>query len=420
MRSQFKGHFNESEKTISELWENATFVFDANVLLNLYRYSDQGRDAFLSLLKLSGVKNRIWLPKQSAHEFLKNRLQVIGEQSKAYDETKQKIVNIKTRFEGSKGHPFVSEKTMSDLLSVLDRITTELDRNKKFQDDKITKDDLKHQIADLFDGCVGPGLCDKAMDALFEKGAARYKENIPPGYLDGSKHKNAERRADKRSNFGDFILWQQTLDFAKENNRHVILVTDDRKEDWWLKKSGKTVSPRPELIAEFADTTNQKILIYTPNRFLEVANKKLNADVSDTAIKEISAEREQRARALSLKEQAMRRAWAAERAEVVAMKEENARRSEIAQQEFEGRLSFDPSVQDIDDLIRAEISPEASSLESDTKIELNFIRGQIRDLMRRFSERTEIGDDEEINTLRAKLTYLDARRRGLERKLRDL
>lgn len=110
MRSQFKGHFNESEKTISELWENATFVFDANVLLNLYRYSDQGRDAFLSLLKLSGVKNRIWLPKQSAHEFLKNRLQVIGEQSKAYDETKQKIVDIKTRFEGSKGHPFVSEK----------------------------------------------------------------------------------------------------------------------------------------------------------------------------------------------------------------------------------------------------------------------------------------------------------------------
>jgi hypothetical protein len=70
------------------------------------------------------------------------------------------------------------------------------------------------------------------MDALFAKGAARYKENIPPGYLDGTNHKDAERRAATRSNFGDFILWQQTPDFANDNNRHVILVTDDQKEGW--------------------------------------------------------------------------------------------------------------------------------------------------------------------------------------------
>ena len=51
--------------------------------------------------------------------------------------------------------------------------------------------------------------------------------------------------------FGDFFLWKELLEHGKEQKRPIIFVTDDKKEDWWLKVKGRTLGPRPELIAEF-------------------------------------------------------------------------------------------------------------------------------------------------------------------------
>jgi len=41
MKSKFPEYFKLTKKEIQELWENALFTLDANILLNLYRYSDE-------------------------------------------------------------------------------------------------------------------------------------------------------------------------------------------------------------------------------------------------------------------------------------------------------------------------------------------------------------------------------------------
>lgn len=41
MKKTFPRLFKLSDRKIEELWQNAVFVFDANVLLNLYRYPEK-------------------------------------------------------------------------------------------------------------------------------------------------------------------------------------------------------------------------------------------------------------------------------------------------------------------------------------------------------------------------------------------
>ena len=92
--------------------------------------------------------------------------------------------------------------------------------------------------------------------------------------------------------YSDYIVWSQLLEYAKENNlSDLIFVTDDNKEDWWLKvkqQGFKTISPRPELVGEITQETSvQRFHMYSSEGFLSYANKLLNIEVSEDAINEV-------------------------------------------------------------------------------------------------------------------------------------
>jgi hypothetical protein len=75
VRRGFEGYFRPDDEYFRRIWRNATFAFDANALLKLYRYSDETRQQFFSVLDLIG--DRVWLPHQVAFEFHSNRNSVI-------------------------------------------------------------------------------------------------------------------------------------------------------------------------------------------------------------------------------------------------------------------------------------------------------------------------------------------------------
>ena len=52
MKEIFNGYYKLSENEIKTLWDNALFVFDTNVLLNLYRYQSPTRDSLLGVIEL--------------------------------------------------------------------------------------------------------------------------------------------------------------------------------------------------------------------------------------------------------------------------------------------------------------------------------------------------------------------------------
>ncbi|NIP39154.1 MAG: hypothetical protein GWO07_10890 [Candidatus Dadabacteria bacterium] len=51
MKKLFKGYYELTEEDFQILWDNATFIFDTNTLLNLYRYQEGTRKQLFKFLK---------------------------------------------------------------------------------------------------------------------------------------------------------------------------------------------------------------------------------------------------------------------------------------------------------------------------------------------------------------------------------
>lgn len=297
MRTKYQHYFKKSEKELKIIWEKASIVFDANCLLNLYRYSDSAKDEFLSILVK--LEKRIWLPEQAASEFFQNRLSEISKQSKTYDENIKLIETLKDNLSNNRGHPFLPKKQLEDFLKSLDLAKTNFDTAKSGHLQKLNEDDVLSSLSKLFSDRVGEELSEDKLAEVMENGPDRMKAQIPPGFKDYPKHNDPKSEYEKKSNFGDLILWLQLIENAKKNQKPVVLVTDDWKEDWWEQVHGRTIGPRPELIKEFFLETTQDILIYRSEQFLKYAKVHLNAEISEDTLSEVKDAQRRRLSAYS-------------------------------------------------------------------------------------------------------------------------
>ena len=176
---------------------------------------------------------------------------------------------------------------MSRVSGVFDELCNELKENKSVHTARISNDEIKDSVARIFESSVGLPYEKERIEQLITEGEERYKQKIPPGFKDGSKSGDSDVFYEKCRKYGDLIVWTQVIDKATELNRGVVLVTDDKKEDWWEKFKGKTVGPRPELVKEFKDRADQTFYMYQADRFLELARENLGEQVSDEIVEEI-------------------------------------------------------------------------------------------------------------------------------------
>ncbi|ACV64611.1 hypothetical protein Dtox_3918 [Desulfofarcimen acetoxidans DSM 771] len=261
MHSLFIGHIRPSEEQFKEIWNDGIFVFDTNILLNLYRYSSSTQKAFIEVLEK--YQDRMWIPHQVAVEYVSNRLEVIFQQENLYN-TIESIIDIPKIISQLKKykdrHFSISiEKITSILEKTGEDISKEL-KESKSSDIKYSEDDIiLKQIVDLFDGRIGTPYNKEKLEQLYNIAKLRYDQEIPPGY---------KERKSGNDKYNDYILWQQTIDYAREQKKPIIFVTDDRKDDWWLNLHGKTLGPRPELIQEMYNEAEVHCLIYRPEKFL--------------------------------------------------------------------------------------------------------------------------------------------------------
>ncbi len=121
MKDLFQGYYAPKVEVIQKLWENALFVFDTNVLLNFYRYSEETTESLFQLFEK--LKNRIFIPYQVAYEYHKNIVNVIAQQIPKYEETVIALNKAKSLLETKKNHPFLSKLFMKRLLSFLKNLT---------------------------------------------------------------------------------------------------------------------------------------------------------------------------------------------------------------------------------------------------------------------------------------------------------
>lgn len=286
MKEKFSEYYKISEAELKKHWEEDIFSFDANVLLNLYRYTPKTRDAFFNLLEK--IKDRIWIPYQAALEYQRNRLIVINAQKEAYKEIREvlekKKGEIESKLNSFKKHPYLQATELKmQIESAFEAIGKDLDKLESNHPDYLTEDPIWERLTNLLKGKIGEDFSKEDLDKICKEGKKRYEESIPPGYMDFKSKKNES----EKNLYGDLLIWKQLIEKTKTLKGSIILITDDLKEDWWYKFQGKTISPRPELIKEFKDETKKRINIYQADKFLELANSTLQQKTTKEAIEEI-------------------------------------------------------------------------------------------------------------------------------------
>lgn len=266
-----------------DMWKDCIFIFDTNVLLNLYIYSLDTRKIFLKAL--SCIKNRLQFTSQSIIEFHKNRLVKIIRQREAFEEIEKKFnssINAIKKSSQETNNCFDSLKSMfknfeinynnfDEEKSLLDGL---LDSYRKKIDDALgkakesipnyTNDEILNTLYPLFKENLIEPFSPEEMSNIEIEGDNRYKNKIPPGYED---------EKDKSENkYGDLFIWKEMIKLSKSEKKPILFITDERKKDWWTlakKDKGGLLYPRLELVKELYTETGQYFWIYTSSNFLK-------------------------------------------------------------------------------------------------------------------------------------------------------
>ncbi|MCD2198058.1 PIN domain-containing protein [Actinomycetospora endophytica] len=261
---------------MNRLWSDAVVVLDTNSLLNLYRYPDGPRESLFNAL--GAIKERLWIPHQVAKEFHRNRASVIRSQESVSSQVDQALRNV-----GEAANKELKPLRRNGLVAITP-LLEDIEKAVTAARDAVghqvymvkpQKDSVLERVADLYEGRVGEPFSEEHRKEATEEAVERYEAEVPPGYKDTKKSENS---------YGDYFVWKQIMRYASSVDKDILLVTDDRKEDWWWSDSGYSLGPLPALRKEFSSTTSHFIWFYTPSRFLvEMRERGLTA-VSDEDI----------------------------------------------------------------------------------------------------------------------------------------
>lgn len=259
MSNLFKAYAPLSKDKINEIWKsnNTIFIFDTNILLNLYSYRIETQNDFYKLLEK--LKGKIWIPYHVMLEYHKNRLKTIAniEHSnnsliKSYENKLSEFSKIKFENELIDEIQNKSKRYISEIKQLLANGVS-LDRT----------DTIYEEIMKLL--TIGDPDSKEEIEKIITEGDCRFKYKRPPGYADDTKKDKGyyfHMGVCIPNKYGDLIIWEQIKKHVKKDTsiKNVIFITDDNKEDWVRKYDNgtgkKIIHARYELIEELLTEAN--------------------------------------------------------------------------------------------------------------------------------------------------------------------
>jgi len=294
MRNKFSEYYPMNKEEYQQLWDSAIFVIDTNVLLNLYRFSN---DVSLELLKIfKSLANRLWIPYQVAWEYHNRRRKVIIKLENSYNNIIKIIDNnledIDNKLKVFKKHPFLDiDYIINKIKKYMEGIKKDLRKKKERFPNWFSKDEIMNKVTEIFDNKIGKEISKDELTKIYKEGKKRYNNSIPPGYKDGrvdtSEVTEYSNNNKKLATYGDLIIWFEIIKKAKKEKKPIIFITEDKKEDWWLIIDGRTVGPRYELIREIKDKAGVKFYMYDIYNFQKYAKEYLKAQIKEKTFKEL-------------------------------------------------------------------------------------------------------------------------------------
>ncbi|MCH9298852.1 PIN-like domain-containing protein [Pantoea allii] len=307
MRSSFSGFYGVTEEAIANVFTSADtiFVFDANILLTLYRCEEDTRNRFFEIWEK--IKDKCWFPHQVCLEYQRNRLKAVSDSREALGKIPSKInSSIAVLRKEIFGNDFSStiarysnlRGELEELIISLEKTANEFSKShietRRTNIDFINNHDvIRDKIDELTDGRIGPAPADQStIDALNKSGKTRYLYKIGPGYDDEKAKENkfyAYNGLNYDAQYGDYYVWSQVLDYVDSNpQRAVVYVTNDAKSDFFYRIDGQTRGPNESLITEMKNKGASEFLLQNIDTFLHHANTHLHANIDESAIDELA------------------------------------------------------------------------------------------------------------------------------------
>lgn len=256
MRQLLIGYTSRSPKDLKPLWDEAFIVLDTSALIDLHDLQEKDpKEAEETLAVLDELKERLWMPHQVALELLHD-----------FDERRRKKREV---FRSLQNHVDGLEKKLQSAgLVPTDRVQSACKEVAAFVEESEpnweSPTKFEAEVERLFDGHVGPMLSTDDFIQRSIRCQQRYDHKRPPGFCDEKKPENR---------YGDCLIWGQILDEARLRKQPVLLIINDRKDDWWLLGDyGKKIGPRPELIDEMRRLAGVDAHLYTLSAFIEQAS----------------------------------------------------------------------------------------------------------------------------------------------------
>lgn len=310
MREEFKAFYNANDDKLQEIWnsENTLFVFDTNVLLNLYGYAENTRSDFFKVLE--GLKDKLWIPYHVGIEYQRRRLDIIRNEKKVFSDIDKNLETIQSIFKGEfeklalrRRFPKLfdsTEKLESEIKKSIANYKKSVTHWNTSQPDVRSEDKIREKIDSFFENKIGKKPeSQEWLDAIFTDGKSRFESKIPPGFGDTNKSKDPNEASfifnslNYQRQYGDLILWKQLIEKAKEDViQNIVFITDDAKVDWWqiIDSNGKKqIGALPELSAEIHRESDVKNFhMYSTSSFMEDGEKLLNIELDESSIEDAS------------------------------------------------------------------------------------------------------------------------------------
>jgi hypothetical protein len=285
MYDHFEGYRTPSLDDYRHVITEGIVVPDANVLLNLYRYTDQASSALLSALERLG--SQLWVPHQVLHEFWQNRESVLRDPrdtektTREMDDAKTKAVARFRTWANRVSLP--TEESAAHVGALTAGFDAVIGGIRRFSDSfapeaarDTSKDQILQRLEPILEGNVGAPLDSDPHEAAVAEGLRRVAERLPPGYRDKKK--------DDPGAAGDYLIWEQVLIEAERRGCDVLFVTGDVKDDWWREVDGEPRGPRVELVAELQARSGGRLFMLRPAALLSIARDVLAVDVTDESV----------------------------------------------------------------------------------------------------------------------------------------
>lgn len=307
MRNSFSGFYGISEDSIGTVFtsDNTIFIFDANILLTLYRCEEETRNRFFEIW--GNIKEKCWFPHQVCLEYQRNRLKAVKDSRDALDKIPKKINNsiseLKTQiFDGEHNQTISRYSNLKGELDGLfnqvfniinDFSESHINVRKNNIDYLNNHDVIRDKIDELTEGRIGAAPQQQSIiDALNKAGKIRYKYKTGPGFDDSASKKDIFYSYDGinyDAEYGDYYVWSQILEYIKEKpESNVVYVSNDAKSDFYFKIEGKVRGPNESLRTEMKKHGAAEFLLQNIDTFLHHANAHLGAEVEESVINELT------------------------------------------------------------------------------------------------------------------------------------